>query len=523
LGDSITQDGRYVALVEAAIMVANPEIDIQIIGAGLASETVSGITEPVHPYPRPNINDRSKNIIDLVNPDWIVACYGMNDGIYHPSSPNIVAAYTNGLSRLVETAANANAKLILVTPPPFDVDANPIVQAIKQADKTEPYGYKNPYPKYCETLQELSAAVASFQDHPSVHQVIDLQAPMTTYLSSMKSLDKDYQYGDGVHPPLDGHVAMANLILRSLDLGGKSPSDTLFGLTGIDPTGSVAATTTDAQTQWLSSVFDRFHTIANAYRSAAEAIDHQVASTTIGKAIDSVRSERVRLTHAGRVLLHGNVIEASVDSSTKTYGAEIAALNSLDQPTSETGQEILFIGSSSIRLWDSIETDMAPYATIRRGFGGANYADLAVFADRLIAPHQFQAVVVFIANDIKGNQNDATPEQVQSRAQYVCDVALSHCPDAKVFLVEVTPTPDRFVHWRDICDVNAGLRKISLTTPNVFFVPTADAYLDDRKQPQSMFFGDDQLHLNAQGYKLWSSLIKASLQTHLQPNSIDKE
>lgn len=57
-------------------------------------------------------------------------------------------------------------------------------------------------------------------------------------------------------------------------------------------------------------------------------------------------------------------------------------------------ESILFIGSSSIRLWDNIEKDMAPYPVIKRGFGGSNLKDVIVYEDRLVNPHSFRAVVV---------------------------------------------------------------------------------------------------------------------------------
>ena len=97
LGDSITQNGRYVALLEAYLWAAYPRRDITVINAGLSSETVSGITEPVHPNRRPNIHDRLDRTLQLADPDWVFVCYGMNDGIYHPVEPRIVQAYQQGL------------------------------------------------------------------------------------------------------------------------------------------------------------------------------------------------------------------------------------------------------------------------------------------------------------------------------------------------------------------------------------------------------------------------------------------
>ena len=85
-GDSITQNGLYVSLIEYALKKANPEVDYDIISIGLSSETVSCLSEEDHPFPRPCLKDRIDRALKEVQPDIIVANYGMNDGIYHPPS-----------------------------------------------------------------------------------------------------------------------------------------------------------------------------------------------------------------------------------------------------------------------------------------------------------------------------------------------------------------------------------------------------------------------------------------------------
>ncbi|MCF7675659.1 MAG: hypothetical protein K9M97_09965, partial [Akkermansiaceae bacterium] len=82
--------------------------------------------------------------------------------------------------------------------------------------------------------------------------------------------------------------------------------------------------------------------------------------------------------------------------STNRWEKDIAKLEALDQSESHPGNAILFVGSSSIRRWDTIVDDMAPYHPIQRGFGGCTWSDVAIFADRLITPHPFRAIVFFV-------------------------------------------------------------------------------------------------------------------------------
>ena len=67
---------------------------------------------------------------------------------------------------------------------------------------------------------------------------------------------------------------------------------------------------------------------------------------------------------------------------------------------------ILFIGSSSIRLWKNIKCDMSPYNVVARGYGGAHFYDLIHYTKRLVKKHNPRAIAVFVANDITGNDNN---------------------------------------------------------------------------------------------------------------------
>jgi lysophospholipase L1-like esterase len=87
LGDSITYSGQYIEYLEAYLRVHDPEVRCEFLNLGLPSETVSGLSEPGHAggeFPRPDLRERLDRVLKRTKPDLIVACYGMNDGIYHP-------------------------------------------------------------------------------------------------------------------------------------------------------------------------------------------------------------------------------------------------------------------------------------------------------------------------------------------------------------------------------------------------------------------------------------------------------
>ena len=135
LGDSITYSGQYVEYIEAYLRTKQPALRCEFLNLGLPSETVSGLSEPGHAggaFPRPDLHERLERVLDRTKPDLIIACYGMNDGIYHPFTQASFEKYQDGMRRLRERAAVVGAKVLHVTPPVFD--PTPI------RSKTSPHG-----------------------------------------------------------------------------------------------------------------------------------------------------------------------------------------------------------------------------------------------------------------------------------------------------------------------------------------------------------------------------------------------
>lgn len=268
LGDSITQDGRYVALAQAYLWAEYLDREIEVVNLGLSSETVSGITEPVHNPPRPNVMHRVEHALQLTDPDWVIVCYGMNDGIYHPAEPRIVDAYRSGLDRLLTAIQAAGAKTVLLTPPVFDAEAPSIQKALAKAAPETPYGYQKPYADYDQTLAALSRVALSYADDPRVERVIDLHTEMVEFLRASKAADPKFVYGDGVHPPVSGHAAMATALLVGLGEPEDQVHRVLAHTTGLRPPGVDAETLpADAAADSLrTALFERNSQLSAAYR-----------------------------------------------------------------------------------------------------------------------------------------------------------------------------------------------------------------------------------------------------------------
>ncbi len=214
LGDSITQHGRYITLLEYYLDKRFPGSHFEFFSLGLSSETVSGLSEKAHPFPRPYVHERLWAALDLVKPDVVFACYGMNDGIYHPQSQDRMAAFQAGIKKLLAVCKAAHAQVILLTPPPFD----PLpVSGATRPDGADDYSYMNPYAHYDSVLNDYAQWEKTLPAADA--QVIDLHAPLLQYLMQQRRTNPKFSFSpDGIHPSPVGHLLMAQTILTSLGL-----------------------------------------------------------------------------------------------------------------------------------------------------------------------------------------------------------------------------------------------------------------------------------------------------------------
>lgn len=190
---------------------------------------------------------------------------------------------------------------------------------------------------------------------------------------------------------------------------------------------------------------------------------------------------------------------------------DIQKFEQLDKSEKYPDDAILFAGSSSIRLWETLGRDMSPYNVIQRGFGGSKLSDLAVYAHRIFDAHPCKAIVIFVANDITGSDQDKSPDEVARLFSYVLKTIRKSHPGTPLFWIEITPTQSRWKVWPAIQKGNALIKDICTKNKNTYFISTSNAFLDDNGMPKPELFREDKLHLTAQGYAVWTEIIKKEL------------
>ena len=198
LGDSITAAGQYIGMFDAWLVSELRDKAPKVIDCGLPSETVSGLSEDGHAggsFPRPDLAERLDRVLKAAKPDLVIACYGINCGIYLPFDEGRFAKYQAGMKSLKAAAEKAGAKFVVMTPPFYDDMRSP-----------RKFSYNEVLDKYSDWL---------ISQRKEGWNVIDLHHPMTKSILEHRTTDPKFtMQPDGVHPNEAGHWFVAQSVIR---------------------------------------------------------------------------------------------------------------------------------------------------------------------------------------------------------------------------------------------------------------------------------------------------------------------
>lgn len=196
------------------------------------------------------------------------------------------------------------------------------------------------------------------------------------------------------------------------------------------------------------------------------------------------------------------------------WNAEIAAFQAGDRAHPPAAGAVLFIGSSSIRLWTSLATDFPGVRTINRGFGGSEIDDATFFADRIVAPYHPRAIVMYAGdNDL---QDGDSPSHVRDGFATFVRKARSLDPGVPIAFIAIKPSVARQALLPRIREANALVRAYVATQPRVAYLDVFTPMLGKDGEPQSQWFIADGLHMNHEGYALWVGVVTRWLDATLR-------
>lgn len=172
---------------------------------------------------------------------------------------------------------------------------------------------------------------------------------------------------------------------------------------------------------------------------------------------------------------------------------------------------VLFIGSSSIKRWETVKRDMAPMPVIHRGFGGSQMVDVIKYFDRIVAPYKPADIVLYEGDNDIGNGK--SPHRVLSDFRIFVSMVKAALPKTRIHFIAIKPSVKRIALLEKMRTANHFIEVYCNGDDRMHFIDIWNPALDKNGKPRAELFVADMLHLNADGYAIWADIIKAHLLT----------
>ncbi|WP_255368620.1 SGNH/GDSL hydrolase family protein [Polaromonas sp. OV174] len=198
------------------------------------------------------------------------------------------------------------------------------------------------------------------------------------------------------------------------------------------------------------------------------------------------------------------------------WKTSLSAFAKADQEHPPATQGVLFVGSSSIRMWPQLAQDFRQLPVLlNRGFGGSTLADCSALLHQLVIPYRPRQIVVYAGdNDLMEGQR---PSAVLGSFVSLVQGIRAELPDSHIAFISIKPSPSRAALLPQIKTTNDLIERYTQTMKDVRYIDVYSPMLDAQGQPRPELFLPDRLHLNAAGYQLWRSVLAPYLVTPQVP------
>lgn len=201
------------------------------------------------------------------------------------------------------------------------------------------------------------------------------------------------------------------------------------------------------------------------------------------------------------------VAPALAQQAVDRWEKDIAAFEAADRQSPPPKGEIVFVGSSTIRLWD-LAVAFPDLKTINRGFGGSEMADSTRYVDRIVVPYAPRTVVVYAGdNDIMGT----TSEQITIAFERFVRAVHAKLPETRIVYIGIKPSLLRWAQVDRMREANAMIRRFCERDDRLAFVDVDNAMLGWDERPRKELYVADGLHLTPAGYQILNALVRPLL------------
>lgn len=197
---------------------------------------------------------------------------------------------------------------------------------------------------------------------------------------------------------------------------------------------------------------------------------------------------------------------APLVGAAQRFEDEIASFEAADKLSSPSKGSVLFVGSSSIRVWPNLKADFPNIDVLQRGFGGSTLDEVDHYAPRIVLPYCPRLIVLYAGdNDLAEGR---TPEQILADFKTFVGLVRRPMPKTRIIFVSIKPSTARVALLGKMREANALVRQYVVTDPSLTYVDVFTPMLDSAGIPRGELFQSDGLHMNAQGYAIWRDLLQ---------------
>jgi lysophospholipase L1-like esterase len=193
------------------------------------------------------------------------------------------------------------------------------------------------------------------------------------------------------------------------------------------------------------------------------------------------------------------------------FWSEIRNFKKSDSISFPVPDQILFVGSSSFRLWNDLQNYFPKHPIINRGFGGATLKDLNFYFKDIIKPYHAKQIVVYCGDNDFANDNTLTIDSVVKRFETLFNKIRAADAKVKITFISIKPSPSRKMLAPKFGETNNRILQFLKKQKNTSFVDVYHKMLDERGLPLRNIFLPDSLHMNPQGYAIWQKEIEPHL------------
>jgi lysophospholipase L1-like esterase len=222
--------------------------------------------------------------------------------------------------------------------------------------------------------------------------------------------------------------------------------------------------------------------------------------------IDVKKQNKILLSFVGVFIFILNI------AYSQSFKNEIDAFQKADNISMPAQGGIVFAGSSSFRMWKNINTTFPDYPIINRGFGGSSLPDVIYYAQETILKYKPKQIFIYCGeNDIAGNSTVTADTVLQRFKKLFSLIRTNLNKKTEVVYVSIKPSVSRWHLEKTFVEANSLIKKFLSRESNTKFLDVHSSMLNDDGTVMKDIFIEDNLHMNAKGYKIWESIIQPAL------------